>query len=71
MDDMKKIAHGVLHGCIGKCCSRSYPSIFTRIDEEEIWTFIYGVPESSTHTYTYGNYILKADLLFKKRMFID
>ena len=56
MDNIKTIAYGVLHGCIGKCCSRSYPSIFARIDEEDIWTFIYGVPKSSTHTYTYGNY---------------
>ena len=46
-DNIKKVARGVLHGCIGECCSRKYPSIFTRIDDEIVWNFIYGLNETS------------------------
>ena len=50
LDSLHKIARGVLHGCIGTCCSMRYPSVFTNLDDKEIWNFIYDVPESSTHT---------------------
>ena len=46
-DSINKVALGVLHGCIGECCSRKYPSIFTRIDDKEVWNFIYGLNETS------------------------
>ena len=50
---MNKIAHGVLHGCIGDCCSRRYPSVFTSIDDAEVWNFIYGINESFTQPSKY------------------
>ena len=53
IDNMNKIARGVLHGCIGTCCSRRYPSVFTRIDDAEVWNFIYGVNDSSTQPSKY------------------
>ena len=46
---MNKIARGVLHGCIGTCCSMRYPSVFTSIDDREIWNFIYDVPENGKY----------------------
>ena len=50
---MSKIAHGLLHGCIGDCCSRRYPSVFTSIDDAEVWNFIYGINESLTQPSKY------------------
>ena len=53
LDNMNKIARGVLHGCIGTCCSRRYPSVFTSIDDVEVWNFIHGVNESFTQPSKY------------------
>ena len=36
------IARGILHGCIGKCCSKEYPSVFANLGEKSIWNFIVG-----------------------------
>ena len=47
-DNINKVARGVLHGCIGECCSRKFPSIFTRIDDREVWNFIHGLDETSS-----------------------
>ena len=33
-------AIGVLHGCIGECCSRAYPSVFANLGDDEIMDFI-------------------------------
>ena len=34
------VVRGVLHGCIGVCCSAKYPSVFANIGDKEIWDFV-------------------------------
>ena len=34
------VVRGVLHGCIGVCCSAKYPSVFANIGDKEIWNFV-------------------------------
>ena len=34
------VVRGVLHGCIGKCCGKKYPSIFANLGDKEIWNFV-------------------------------
>ena len=36
------VARGVLHGCIGACCSANYPSVFANLGDKEIWNFVQG-----------------------------
>ena len=36
------VARGVLHGCIGACCSANYPSVFANLGDKEIWDFVQG-----------------------------
>ena len=67
-DNINKVARGVLHGCIGECCSRKFPSIFTRIDDREVWNFIHGLNETSSTNF--GNKDLLGGCLqttFKRR----
>lgn len=35
------MARGVLHGCIGPCCGKDYPSVFANLANEEIRSFIF------------------------------
>ena len=37
------VAYGVVHGCLGKCCSIDYPSVFTSLGDEEVLRFLNGV----------------------------
>ena len=41
VDATDGIAIGVLHGCIGKCCTEKYPSVFVNLADEAIWNFVY------------------------------
>ena len=41
VDATDGIAIGVLHGCIGKCCTEKYPSVFVNLADEAIWKFVY------------------------------
>ena len=34
------VAYGVVHGCIGACCSIEYPSVFTSLGDSEVLTFV-------------------------------
>ena len=34
------VARGVLHGCIGVCCTAKYPSVFANIGDKDIWNFV-------------------------------
>ena len=34
------VAYGVVHGCIGACCSIDYPSVFTSLGDKEVLTFV-------------------------------
>ena len=34
------VARGILHGCIGECCSKEYPSVFANLGDKSIWNFI-------------------------------
>ena len=34
------VVRGVLHGCIGVCCSAKYPTVFANIGDIEIWNFV-------------------------------
>ena len=34
------VAYGVVHGCLGKCCSIEYPSIFTSIGNADVLKFL-------------------------------
>ena len=43
------VARGILHGCIGKCCSREYPSVFANLGDKSIWNFI--VDKTSAQTF--------------------
>ena len=36
------VARGILHGCIGECCSKEYPSVFANLGDKSIWNFIVG-----------------------------
>ena len=36
----KFVARGVLHGCIGECCSIDFPSVFANLADKEIWQFL-------------------------------
>ena len=35
------VARGILHGCIGFCCGKDYPSVFANLANEEIRSFIF------------------------------
>ena len=37
------VAYGVVHGCLGKCCSIDYPSVFTSLGDKEVLRFLNGV----------------------------
>jgi uncharacterized membrane protein AbrB (regulator of aidB expression) len=37
------VAYGVVHGCLGKCCSIDYPSVFTSLGDEDVLRFLNGV----------------------------
>ena len=37
------VAYGVVHGCLGKCCSVDYPSVFTSLGDEEVLRFLNGI----------------------------
>ena len=37
------VAYGVVHGCLGKCCSIDYPSVFTSLGNEDVLRFLNGV----------------------------
>ena len=37
-----RVAYGVVHGCIGACCSIDYPSVFTSLGDREVLTFVRG-----------------------------
>ena len=50
VDATDGIAIGVLHGCIGKCCTEKYPSVFVNFADEAIWKFVFknaGLPCSA------------------------
>ena len=36
------VAYGVVHGCIGECCSIDYPSVFTSLGDEDVLSFLNG-----------------------------
>ena len=38
-----RVAYGVVHGCIGTCCSVEYPSVFTSLGEKDVLDFVKGV----------------------------
>ena len=31
---------GVVHGCIGGCCSKEYPTVFANLADKKIWDFV-------------------------------
>ena len=37
------VAYGVVHGCLGKCCSIDYPSVFTSLGDKDVLRFLNGV----------------------------
>ena len=37
------VAYGVVHGCLGKCCSIEYPSVFTSLGNADVLRFLNGV----------------------------
>ena len=37
------VAYGVVHGCLGKCCTIDYPSVFTSLGNKEVLRFLTGV----------------------------
>ena len=39
-DHKLRVAYGVVHGCIGACCSIEYPSVFTSLGDSEVLTFV-------------------------------
>ena len=39
-DHKLRVAYGVVHGCIGECCSIEYPSVFTSLGDSEVLTFV-------------------------------
>ena len=37
------VVYGVVHGCLGKCCSIDYPSVFTSLGDKDVLRFLNGV----------------------------
>ena len=37
------VAYGVVHGCIGRCCSIDYPSVFNSLGDDDVVKFLNGV----------------------------
>ena len=40
------VAYGVVHGCLKKCCTKDYPTVFTNLGDKEVLDFVrnYGIP---------------------------
>ena len=36
----KVLIRGVVHGCIGACCSKDYPTVFANLADKKIWNFV-------------------------------
>jgi len=34
------LIRGVVHGCIGGCCSKEYPTVFANLADKKIWNFV-------------------------------
>lgn len=34
------LIRGVVHGCIGGCCSKEFPTIFANLADQKIWNFV-------------------------------
>ena len=54
---VENYALGVLHGCIGECCSRAYPSVFANLGDDQIMNFIIKNANLTKPTKTNGNLI--------------
>ena len=54
---VENYALGVLHGCIGECCSRAYPSVFANLGDDQIMNFIIRNANLTKPTKTNGNLI--------------
>ena len=37
------VAYGVVHGCLGKCCSIDYPSVFNSLGDDDVLKFLNSV----------------------------
>ena len=58
----KVLIRGVVHGCIGACCSKEYPTVFANMADEKIWNFI--MKEGLNPTTIYVD--KKSDLILEK-----
>ena len=68
VDATDGIAIGVLHGCIGKCCTEKYPSVFVNLADEAIWKFVYDNAKKERGT-AQSLHVLYIKLFFLKFIF--
>jgi len=39
-EQSKVLIRGVVHGCLEKCCSKEYPTVFANLADRKIWNFV-------------------------------